>query len=72
MFEELFENQLNELVGQNVEVATEDNIFEGLLIRVEDELVDLSRSSGNGYERERITTTVPISAISFVQTNVSA
>ena len=54
--------------GKNIEVATDTALFEGILSRVENDIIELVEDVV-GYERETRRIIIPISSINFVRVN---
>ncbi|MED4876856.1 hypothetical protein P9743_05325 [Anoxybacillus geothermalis] len=65
-FAATFEDQLRRLIGETLQVATDNNLVEGQLTDVEDGTIEL-RAEAGGYERETRTVLIPLAAINFVR-----
>ncbi|MBT2217927.1 hypothetical protein KK120_19165 [Virgibacillus dakarensis] len=69
MFEDMFAAELATRVGSNVEVATDNNLVEGILSTVTDELV-LVIDVTSGYDSTRLY--ISLDAINFIRFPVAA
>ncbi|MCM3544079.1 hypothetical protein [Priestia megaterium] len=58
--------QLNETVGKNIEVATDTALFEGILVKIENDVIKLEETL-IGYERETRFTFIPLSSVNFIK-----
>jgi|GEM_PF-729874 len=65
-FAATLEEQLRRLIGETIQVATDNNLFEGQLTDVEDGTIELSAEAG-GYERETRTVLIPLAAVNFIR-----
>ncbi|AGE21351.1 MULTISPECIES: hypothetical protein [Geobacillus] len=65
-FATTFEEQLRRLIGETIQVATDNNLIEGRLTDVEDGTIEL-RAEAGGYERETRTVLIPLTAVNFVR-----
>lgn len=54
--------------GKKIEVATDTALFEGILLRVENNIIEVIEDVV-GYERETRRIIIPISSINFVRVN---
>ena len=65
MFENLFRDELATRLGTTVEIATDNNLFEGILVNVSGDLVvtvDVNDGYGNGNQ-----VFLAVDAINFVR-----
>jgi len=65
-FEPTLEEQLNNFIGETVQIATDNNLIEGELILVANGVIQVAEEV-NGYERETQTVFIPISSVNFVR-----
>ncbi|QOR85035.1 hypothetical protein IMZ17_04530 [Geobacillus stearothermophilus] len=65
-FATTFEEQLRRLIGETIQVATDNNLLEGQLTDVEDGTIELLAGAG-GYERETRTVLIPLAAVNFIR-----
>ncbi|GIN13552.1 hypothetical protein J26TS2_34190 [Shouchella clausii] len=64
MFENLFTDELATRIGQTVEIATDNNLLEGILLSVTANIVVIITSNGYGPS---IQVSIAVSAINFVR-----
>ncbi|XOQ14638.1 MAG: DUF2642 domain-containing protein [Shouchella clausii] len=64
MFENLFTDELATRLGQTVEIATDNNLLEGILLSVTANIVVIITSNGYGPS---IQVSISVSAINFVR-----
>ena len=62
----ILELQLNNSLGMTIEVATDTSLFEGVLLRVANGVIELVESVV-GYERETRHIIISISSINFIR-----
>jgi len=65
-FEPTLEEQLNDLIGQTFQVATDNNLVEGELIAVANGVIQLEETVV-GYEQGTQTVFIPLSAVNFIR-----
>lgn len=65
-FAATLEEQLRRLIGETIQVATDNNLLEGQLTDVEDGTIELLAGAG-GYERETRTVLIPLAAVNFIR-----
>ncbi|AMX83283.1 hypothetical protein GS3922_06075 [Geobacillus subterraneus] len=65
-FAATLEEQLRRLIGETIQVATDNNLLEGQLTDVEDGTIELLAEAG-GYERETRTVLIPLAAVNFIR-----
>ncbi|MBB6285174.1 MULTISPECIES: hypothetical protein [Geobacillus] len=65
-FAATLEEQLRRLIGETIQVATDNNLLEGQLTDVEDGIIELLAEAG-GYERETRTVLIPLAAVNFIR-----
>jgi len=65
-FSPTLQAQLNRFRGRRFQVATDNNLIEGELVRVENGVIQMQETV-DGYERETQTTFIPLSATNFIR-----
>jgi hypothetical protein len=65
-FRDTLITELAQHINQNVEVATTNNLFGGVLLSVNDRVVSIGKTQHDTQSPSK-TTWIPISAISFVR-----
>lgn len=63
-----FNDQLTRYIGKTVQVATNSTLVEGILVRVQNGVIEVSEST-SGYETETRLSIIPISSINYVRVN---
>jgi hypothetical protein len=66
MFEDNFAEQLSTLIGRNIQLATDSELYEGILISIANDIVQLSETVV-GYERQVRNIFTTIDNINFVR-----
>ncbi|WP_336063818.1 hypothetical protein [Priestia megaterium] len=61
-----FEDQLQLFIGVNLEIATDNALFEGIVVSVRNGVVELEETV-LGYERANRFVIIPLSSINFIK-----
>jgi len=61
--------QLNQSIGMKLEVATDTALFEGVLKKIEDGVLELEETI-IGYEREKRIVFIAISSVNFIRVKI--
>ncbi|MED3898178.1 MULTISPECIES: hypothetical protein [Priestia] len=61
-----FEDQLKLFIGVNLEIATDNALFEGIVVSVRNGVVELEETV-LGYERANRFVIIPLSSINFIK-----
>lgn len=65
-FSLLLETQLLQSIGLTLEIATDSALFEGVLIKLENGLIELEETV-IGYERENRSVFIALSSVNFIK-----
>ncbi|MBU8688446.1 hypothetical protein KM918_14015 [Priestia megaterium] len=65
-FSLLLETQLLQSIGLTLEIATDSALFEGVLIKFENGLIELEETV-IGYERENRSVFIALSSVNFIK-----
>ncbi|MGG1070581.1 hypothetical protein ABE178_12170 [Priestia megaterium] len=68
-FLRLLSLQLNQSIGMKLEVATDTALFEGVLKKIEDGILELEETV-IGYEREKRIVFIAISSVNFIRVKI--
>ncbi|WP_054707039.1 hypothetical protein [Bacillus sp. JCM 19041] len=67
MFENLFTNELQTRIGQSVEVATSNDLFEGILLRVTAGLIVIVSVNGYGTGNQENIAVNAVKHVRFIE-----
>ena len=65
-FASLLSNQLRATIGKTVEIATDNVLFEGVLVKFEEDIIELEETV-IGYERESRFVSIALSSVNFIR-----
>ncbi len=60
------ELQLRESIGMTIEIATDNNLFEGVFVNLQNNVIEL-KETVIGYERENRSVFIALSSVNFIK-----